>query len=161
MCVSHQEQYGPKTFFAKSPGGVHLILKHPQLNEGEGAHMCCQHNGWKVGSLVPGATGRAGMQPRRNDAVSYNRDLSATLLRHLMDSRWLLADSPLHFCSVGSRITFLSGGWCRDSRQTGRHSNARLNSFPLPLLSSLVMPSCCVICLCPANFTPFVLCVTC
>lgn len=35
------------------------------------------------------------------------------LLRHLKDSRWLLADSPMQFCFVDSCITFLSGGWCR------------------------------------------------
>lgn len=32
------KKYSPETCFAKSPGGVHLILKQPKLNEGERAH---------------------------------------------------------------------------------------------------------------------------
>lgn len=32
------KKYSPETCFAKSPSGVHLILKQPKLNEGERAH---------------------------------------------------------------------------------------------------------------------------
>ncbi|KAF3696841.1 Voltage-dependent L-type calcium channel subunit beta-4 [Channa argus] len=46
---------------------------------------------------------RASVPPwlaRNNEAASNNRGFSPGLLRHLMNSRWLLADSPLHFCAV-------------------------------------------------------------
>lgn len=114
-------KYSLETFFAKSPGGVHLILKQPKLNEGTRAHVASIIV-TKVGSSVPGASWRAGSQPllsTDNEAISSGRNLSPGLLRHLMDSRLLPADSPLHLCCVGSCITFLSEGWCRADRQVG------------------------------------------
>lgn len=116
---------------------------------------------------MPGATWRAGMLPcfgrnnkATNEAVSYDRDLCARLLRHLMDSIWLLADSPLHFCSVGSCITFLSGGWCRADRQAGRHSPALLYSSHLPLssfMSSSPLSPCRPLTLHPLCWLPLLL----
>ena len=60
-------KYSPETFSAKSPGGVHLFLKQPKLNEGERAHVASIMDA-KVGSSVPGATWREGIQAwRRNN----------------------------------------------------------------------------------------------
>lgn len=107
MLASYKKQptnIALRHFVAKSSGEVHLILKQPKLNEGEGAKPASIMD-TQVGSPSPGASWRAGVQPwiaRNNEAVRYNRELSAGLLRHLMDYRRLLADSPLHFSSVGS-----------------------------------------------------------
>lgn len=61
------------------------------------------------------------------------------LLRHLMDSRWLLADSPMQFCFVDSCITFLSGGWCR-AGQAGKPYPTRPISPSLPVSASTCSP---------------------
>lgn len=56
------KKYSPETCFAKKPRWSALNSQAAKVEWGWGS-SCCQHNGCKVGSSVPGATWRAGVQP--------------------------------------------------------------------------------------------------